>query len=530
LLLSGLVAFAFFCAIGGQAHLFDWVDSYCTGHQMLLAQSYLHAGFATPLGLPTEDPFGPVGKEAPYTGQPPLFAMTLAGLLAVIGVDLAAARVFTCLISACSAVLVMWLAWRVTRQRWAALLSMVIFSGHFAITQFCSFVCNDTPGLTWSLLLISLYPWMISHTSRRALVLYCLLAALGGLISWHCYIVPVACALALAVTDRHLFRARWHRALGPVMVAFLVGLALIGASNYVTQHYDSNRFGCQGTAVMSDKFFSRTGLNNPGEAFKVVYRHIDSTVEASAFPLMGVFLVLAANYLLERRQSGCRPRAERRAAGAGSAEALYLHALWMFPAIWLLVMPQMHEHEYQMLFFAPFFAVFAALLIQRSLPPIRSRYLRAVYPAAILLGFVAIAAGSGRQAYRYRSDLAIYRQLEADIRALTSDQTVVVLADPNRGTWWRIQRPVIGLPRLRRAQGRDHVLVVPPETKDWENDYTILIGRHGFGKLRDQGYVILAPRHPTSAHGLRRRGVNLLVPALAPPSSESILNASSRGP
>ncbi len=60
-------------------------DYFCSGHLMLLASSYLHAGFAIPLMMPTEDPYGPVGTWAPYCGWPPLFTLSLAAFLKVFG-------------------------------------------------------------------------------------------------------------------------------------------------------------------------------------------------------------------------------------------------------------------------------------------------------------------------------------------------------------------------------------------------------------------------------------------------------------
>jgi hypothetical protein len=515
LLTSGVVAFAFFWTIGHHAHLFRGLDHWCTGHQMLLAESYLRAGFDTPLGLPTEDPYGPVGGPAPYTGQPPLLVVVLASLLAVTGEGLAAARVFACLISAVSAVLVMWLAWRVTRRRWAALLALVIFAGHPMVAKYCSFVCNDTPGLTWSLLLICLYPGLVARGSGRGLALYCLLAAVGGLISWHCYIVPVVCGLALAVADRRLLRACWRRALAPLAAVFLVGLALVGASDYMTRHYVSNESRPYGSAPMAGKFLARTGLNDPGQAYRIVYQQIDRTVDASALPVMGLFLVMAANFLLGRRGFARRQAADRRDAGA--ADEFYLHALWMLPAVWVLFMPQMHEHEYQMIFFVPFLAVLGALLIRSSLPALAGKHLRAAYVGAVLLGFVAIAWVTGRQTCAARLDSVIYAQLEKDIRGdkgvpgLTGAQTVVVLADRDRGVWWRIRRPVIDVARLGRVRGRDHVLVVPLGTTGWEGDYAVL-RRRGFGKSHDTGYLILEPRRSTDPGMMARDEVKLAFP------------------
>jgi hypothetical protein len=412
----------------------------------------------------------------------------------------------------------MWLAWRVTRRRWAALLALVIFAGHPMVAKYCSFICNDTPGLTWSLLLICLYPGMVARGSGRSLALYCLLAAVGGLISWHCYIVPVVCGLALAVADRQLLRACWRRALAPVAVVFLVGLALVGASDYMTRHYESNESRPYGSAPMAGKFLARTGLNDPAQAYRIVYQQIDRTVEASALPVMGLFLVMAANFLLGRRGFARRPAAGHRDAGAAATDDFYLHALWILPAVWVLLMPQMHEHEYQMIFFVPFLAVLGALLIRSSLPALARRPLRAAYVGAILLGFVAIATATGRQAHRERLDSVMYAKLEKDIRGdkdvpgLTSAQTVLVLADRDRGLWWRVRRPVIDVARLGRVQGRDHVLVVPLGTTGWEGHYNVLQRRQGFGKSPDKGYLILEPRRSTDGGMMARGEVKLAFP------------------
>jgi hypothetical protein len=131
------------------------------------------------------------------------------------------------------------------------------------------------------------------------------------------------------------------------------------------------------------------------------------------------------------------------------------------------------------------------------------------YPVAVTLLFLTVAAVSARSAYNESQfDVEVYQALESDILRLTNEQTVVVMADTNRGAWWRIKRPVVDDSRLSRVVGRDHVLVVPTDVTGWEERYTALHSRHPIGG-QGGGYHILRPR-PFGCPGAHKGGgVNL---------------------
>jgi hypothetical protein len=492
-LLAGGMAFVFFWLHGGHGHLFQGHDHFCSGHLMLLAQSYRHAHFATPLGVPVEDPFGPVGAWVPYTGWPPLFALGLAAFQECAGDSLAAARVAACAFSAVAAALVFWLSWRVTRDRLAALVGLLLFVGHFAIIQYCSFVCNETAALPWSLLLIGLFPALVVSGSPRGLTAYAVLAAVGGLLSWHCYVAPLACVVALFLTDRSQFQARWRQVLTPVAVLAVTGLALVLVFRQADSVKDVGR-------KVGFRFLERTGLLDPVLAIRYATTHVVDLAKQSTLPAACVLLIVAIHYALRRRAAASPVAAPVPADPAREAEFFTL-ALGLFPALWLVLMPNMHEHDFQKIFTVPFLAVLGALLVQRTRPVLAGLGAKRVHAMALGAVFLALVGVEAVWVWPLRADCPVFAQLEKDVQALTNPETVMVMELGDRGAWWRMQRPVLDFEMAARVAGRRHVRLVRSDTVGWEESYTMLQARTGFGEPLD-GYLILAPRDQ-SAHAER---------------------------
>jgi hypothetical protein len=92
-----------------------------------------------------------------------------------------------------------------------------------------------------------------------------------------------------------------------------------------------------------------------------------------------------------------------------------------------------------------------------------------------------------------RADCPVFAQMEKDVQALTDPETVVVMQLGDRGAWWRVQRPVLDFARASRVAERRHVCLVRSDVVGWEESYTLLQARTGFGEPLD-GYLILAPR------------------------------------
>jgi hypothetical protein len=483
-LLAGGMAFVFFWLHGGQGHLFQGHDHFCSGHLMLLAAGYRHAHFATPLGVPVEDPFGPIGAWVPYTGWPPLFALSLAAFQVWAGDSLAAARVAACVLSAVAAALVFWLSWRVTRDRLAAVVGLLLFIGHFAIIQYCSFICNDTAALPWSLLLIGLFPTLVVSGSPRGLALYAVLAVVGALLSWHCYVAPLACVIALFLADRPRFLARWRAVLTPVAVLAATGLALVLVFHQADRVKDVGR-------KVGFRFLERTGLLDPVQAIRYATTHVVDLAKLSALPVACVLLVVGVHYAL-RRRAGTSSVVDPLPSEQGHEAEFFALALGLFPTLWLVLMPDMHQHDFQKIFTVPFLAVLGALVVKRTRPFFAGWWAQRVHAVAVCAAFLVLAGVEAVWVWPLRADCPLYAQMEKDVQALTNADTVVVMQIGDRGAWWRVQRPVLDVALAPRVAGRRHVRLVPLDVVGWEESYTLLQARTGFGEPLD-GYLILAP-------------------------------------
>jgi hypothetical protein len=484
LVLAGLAAFFLFWLIGGQDFLFHGHDHWVSGQVLLHAQAYLHAHFATPLGVPVEDPYGPVGNWFTFCSWPPGWPLSLAAYQEVAGTSIAAARLLACLLSAGSAVLVVWMSWRSTRDGLAAVVSWLIFVGHPAVAKYCSLICYDSPGLMWSLLLIASFPALVLGTSRRGLALYCMLAAVGGFLEWECYLAPVACALALSIGDRAQLARCWRRALAPLLVLGMVGVSIILTfQSAESLTHQNGRIG--------GRFFERTGLADPVGALRYAATHVVVLVSASVGLAVAVLLALGLRRAL-RQPTTDGPPMQTPPRPFVEAEFFQL-ALGLFPLLWLLAMPDVHSHDFMMLYSVPFLAVFCARLVVQGRHLLEPSWRGRLYAGGVVLGFALLAAVVAVQTYVSREDEEIFRRLEADIHELTDENTVVRMAFHNRGAWWRLHRPVIEAERDEAAVGREHVLVVGLEPTAWEEDYKELKS-WADPSATQLGYRILAPK------------------------------------
>src|SRR5205807_2180497 len=113
--------------------------------------------------------------------------------------------------------------------------------------------------------------------------------------------VPVACAAALALADRALLRARWKQVLGPVFVAFLVGVALLWACRTVDQQHDPNGW-YENLAERSvgQKFYLRSLLLSPRFSMELGANFLLHVLMSSAYLLLAMAAVVLVNFILEK--------------------------------------------------------------------------------------------------------------------------------------------------------------------------------------------------------------------------------------
>src|SRR5262249_13803569 len=271
-----------------------------------------------------------------------------------------------------------------------------LFVGHFAIIQYCSFICNDTAALPWSLLLIGLFPGLVVSGSPRGLALYSVLVVVGGLLSWHCYVAPLACAAALFLADRPRFRTRWRQVLTPVAVLAATGLGLVLVFRQADSLKDVGR-------KVGFRFLERTGLLDPVLAIRYASTHVVDLAKESALPVACVLLVVGVHYALRRRTAAASAPEPVPAEQAREAEFFTL-ALGLFPALWLVLMPNMHEHDFQKIFSVPFLAVLGALLVQRTRPVIAGLWAKRVHALALGAVFLALVGVEAVWVWPLRAD------------------------------------------------------------------------------------------------------------------------------
>ena len=495
-------AFTLFWWIGGQGFLIEGFDHGTTGHAMLLSESYLHAGFRTPLWLPVEDARGPVGSWAPYVGWPPLFFIALAVFRSLFGESLATSRLLFCLLNALSAGLVALLAWRTASDRFARIFAVVIFCFHPAMLRYCGAGFSTTAGLVWSLWLIALYPWSMAEAARWRPLAYATLAALGAFISWECVLAPVACALAYVSCQPH-WKREHRKLLTPILSAGITAAFLIVALQYVDAHYEPNGWyqHPEGHSI-AEKFFYRSGWAVPQLIVPAISRFLANLILGSAAAIVSLFLLLWCR--TGRSEGGATPQGTSAGNDHGQLRGarFYVRAVCLWPLLWFCLVPVWAEHAFGVIFWLPFLALGCASILSRAVSIQDSSVQRLQFGRGLALLCLLVSFGVGIQGISPRQDSRLFASLERDIHALCDEKTVIVTSFNDRGAWWRLRRSVISLERLARAQDRSHLIVLglPDDTlADEAGHYREILRRdefkteNAFADRRYTGYRILAP-------------------------------------
>jgi len=480
--------------MGAFDHLEAKDDHWCSGHLMMLAAGYVHADFRTPFCMPVENPFGPIdGVWFLYTGWPPLFALLLALYLKLTGPSLLLARILAAVLTTASALFVGKLSWAVSRHWLPALISVLIFATNAIILRFCTFVCNDTAALTCSLLMIYLYPRCVAQGGRRALGGYCLLVVLGCLLSWQCYLVPPACLAVMCCIDWTGCRASWRRHCLPVGVAVVTGLVLVGTMRLAEASVHQREIAGRAAAGshISHMFLVRLGLGDPRATMNIVSGFFWNLYVSTHYVVMMVAAaaVIALLARRQRRGTGRLPMFDEDSQGRW----FYMLALLAFPVFWCAFMPNMHMHDFQMIFWIPFLAVFSSQFVAWMARNCGRPSMKPVL-GGLFLSAVAIHGAFNVHQVWQREDSPIFRDLEADVKSCTDPETLVVIEFEDRGARWRLQRPCVGMARRALATSRPHVLVTRLKAMgDLTNDYEPLIVRQGYSG-HESGYMIWKPR------------------------------------
>jgi 4-amino-4-deoxy-L-arabinose transferase-like glycosyltransferase len=401
--------------------------------------------------------------------------VVVAALMGLFGPSIFAARLYACFLTSASAVLVSLLAWRVSKSYYAALLAAMLFAADHYVMCYSCFVCHETFALTWALLMIVLFPRVVASRGHAAVLGYSLLVGLGGWFAWQCFFVPLACCGALLLADRRQLWQRPMAALLPIIVAVLFGAVLTADLARAEAAHQPNNWS-EKSETLAKKLALRTGYANRLEALQRVLEHIERVTNSRSFLMLFAFLLLGETF--RSRPAGGTETADNEAERR--RRAFYLHALWLFPVLWLVAMPQMHRHEFQNIFMVPLVAVGVAHLLAVLFAGCSknvARWLKlASLGGAVLLLLLVIG-------FCKRPDNPFLKNMAAEVQKVASPDTPVVMGVENRGLWWRIDRPVVGLTNMHvlEEQHVPYVLLVPREwTAPAGQTFQLLTEKTGF--------------------------------------------------
>jgi hypothetical protein len=242
-------------------------DPWTTAHMLLVAKSYVQAGFKTPFLAPMEDPFGPVAGWSPYVGQLPLPFIFWAVVMKFTGFTWEMARTVACVFTALTGLATTLIVWRITRDRVATAFSLAAFCGNPLVLLYAGFAWHDIVALPWVLMLILLFPQWAARGTTRSWMLYVLLTVVGGVIGWWCYLAPVACGLSLALADREHLRKCWRRLAMLIGLMAIIGIAMLMVYARVQQlHHPNGWLDSPQGSDLAGKFLTRSALGNPQQA------------------------------------------------------------------------------------------------------------------------------------------------------------------------------------------------------------------------------------------------------------------------
>jgi hypothetical protein len=343
----------------------------------------------------------------------------------------------------------------VSKTYFAALLAALFFAGDPSVLYYSAFVCHDTFALTWSLLMIALFPRAFASRNYLAMLGYSVLVGIGGWFAWQCFLVPVACCGALFLSNRRELRQRPLAAVLPILVAFLFGVALITVFARVEAAHKPNGWGESETLFA--KLALRTGYSNYREAGYFAIQHVKRIMAARSLGVLFLLLMLVETCKL--------PAGSRREIPFDNAEdrwaSFYLHSLWLFPLLWLAAMPNMHRHDFQGIFAVPIFAVGVPRILTASLAMCSENCARLLKSIAVLVAVLLLMV-----AYHNKPQGSIcYKNMIADVQKCASRETPVVVAFEDRGLWWRLDRPVVGVANMDilEKQRMPYIVVAPQE-------------------------------------------------------------------
>ena len=507
--IGACVVFAFFLVVGGSNHLFRGHDHWLSGQAMMLAKGYESNDFHTPDFMMMENPTGAEVNWAPYTGWPPLFFAVLAVLIRIFGESLLQARILAAFSMACTAALCAHIALQITKKWEAVWLTFLIFCANRIITSYCTLVFCDVPAVTLCLLLLALFPAYLRTRTLLGILGYLVLVLVGTLLSWQCYMVPPVCAVLTWFHLRRGGRMPWTRACVPLGVCAMVGLLLLVVGGHVESNHVPNCWFPPEANHLFGKFMQRSILGEPTRAFW----HIGCFVYLVGVFSSTVLLLVSAGHALRRSLPSSvtdmrgQEECDRR-LGEPMAR-FYFNGLWLFPLLWLLFMPEMHQHDFQVIFWVPFITVALVASIIRlvaGLPSARARSLWYVFTAVSLVWIVLWHVPK-----KVTEDSGKFSSMEKEVRNLTASDAIVVTTVNDRGVWWRIRRPVIGWNRIDEVRMRNHVLLVDFDVKkdsSWKHRYEILLTvtssqspYNGYTLLRSKGH----PPGTSPANGLPLR-------------------------
>ena len=412
---------------------YDWV----TGHFLTIARAFNRYGIITLRGVPIQSSGALWPDPDVYANWPPGFGLMLSAVLRLPGDPLLLGRIFAALISVATVVVI----WLLARGLWGerrADLAGFLYAAMAVVIARGSLTTHLSMAL---LLMLAAYHVALAHPSRRGAWLSSVLFALACYCSWEPLLLTVP-LLWLGFVRRSV---RWRPMAVRFSVAAAVTIAVIAAQfacapggNVVAGLAERGYHRVfAGIAADTDQpptvdpLPTRGLLTSPVEYARVMFDNLQEfgVAHLLTFAFLGVFL-----WGLRRGESFAREHA-----------AVVVLAL---PALLWFVLMSNHAmfHEYEMLVWAPFMALGAAVAADglRELGA-RAGSERGGYAIALLVvllvGHLLLA---GRAAVNTFIELRSPTQVELGelIRSVTPPDARVLTADRNMIVSWVADRRI----------------------------------------------------------------------------------------